>query len=340
MSPARSPFRLVLRRCLAVATVPTALLAGLALLVPRPELADPTTAGAFVAWLQWPLVAASALTAMAALWFWPTIASGRPGAELVQRLLPGRLHGGFAVVLAALTAQLLLTLPIGLWWPIWLGAPPRAEATVTAEAVGDLLLASQNGAVVGFELPAESEVRAVQLRALALLPDGPATPTRVRIVGDAGPRIDATIVVAESNQVLRASFLPRPLQRFTIERLDGALPLLFPPGSVQVVLARDHCQRTNGALLVLLMLLPSWLALGLGVLSGRAAKLPVVVTVVGAILFVTTLGDVGPAGKAVQAVLRGQWLPGTEVLRTAWPLLLVGCAAMIVARAVVQKRWR
>lgn len=340
MSPARSPFRLVLRRCLVVAAVPTALLAGLSLLVPRPELADPTTAGAFVAWLQWPLVAASASTALAAVCFWPTIADGRPGAELVQRLLPGRLHGAFAAVLAALTAQLLLTLPIGLWWPIWLGAPPRAEATVDALAVGDLLLRSEERAVVGFELPAEVEVRAVELRALAMLPEGPATPTRVRLVADGGPLLDAAIVVAESHQVLRASFPARSLRRFRLERQDGALPLLFPPGSVQVVLARDHCQRTNGVLLVLLLLLPSWVALGLGVLSGRAAKLPVVATVVGAILFVTTLGDVGPAGKAVQAVLRGHWLPGTEVLRTAWPLLLVGCAAMIVARAVVPKRWR
>lgn len=340
MSPARSPFHLVLRRCLAIASVPTALLAVLALLVPRPDLDDPSAAGAFVAWLQWPLVAASALTSLATVWFWPTIAGGRPGAELVQRLLPGRLHGAFAAVLAALTAQLLLTLPIGIWWPIWLGAPARAETTVPAEAVVDLLLEARDRAAVVFELPADSEVRAVELRALALLPDGPATPTRVRLVADAAPLMDAAIVVAESNQVLRASFPPRSLQRFTIERLDGALPLLFPPGSVQVVLARDHCQRTNGALLVLLMLLPSWLALGFGVLSGRAAKLPVVATVVGAILFVTTLGDVGPAGKAVQAVLRGQWLPGTEVLRTALALLLVGCAAMIVARAVVPKRWR
>ena len=340
MRPARSPFRLVLRRSLVIAAVPTALLAGLSLVVPRPDLADPRAAGAFVAWLQWPLAAASALTALAAVWFWPTFANDRPGAELVQRLLPGRLHGAFAAVLAALTAQLLLTLPIGIWWPIWLGAPPRAEATVDAHARGDLLLRPQERAAVVFELPAEVEVRAVELRALAMLPDGPATPTRVRLVADDGPLVAAAIVVAESRQVLRASFPARPLRRFSIEWRDGSLPLLFPPGSVQLVLAQDHCQRTNGVLLVLLLLLPSWLALGLGVLSGRAAKLPVVATVVGAILFVTTLGDVGPAGPAVQAVLRGQWLPGTAVLRTALPLLLVGCAAMIVARAVVPKRWR
>lgn len=349
MTKGRGPFALVLRRCLWLATLPTAVAAVLAWLGAR-RLGDDGLEAAAAAepWLALPLLAAAAICALAASSFWPLFAHGRPGADMVRRLHPRRLRGCGRAIAAALVAQALLTTAVLLPLLPVVGAPATANAQVTAMATGDLLLPG-DGRVpeLAFVVPTGRRCRAVTLRPLAGAPADGLVPTRLELHDERGPLSQHAVAIDDSLQAFQLRFPPQPLRHFRLVRTAGTVPLLFPPGSVTVQLDGARPTWANALLLVLVLLLPSWLALGLGCLCGRVAALPTTNTVVAAVLFVATVGELGPAASALRRVLRGEWLLGESlvgsltgggVLSTGLPVLLVGCAAMFVASRV--QPWR
>lgn len=349
MTKARGPFGLVLRRCLWLATLPTLLAALLAWsLAKRSDGDEIDAAAAAEPWLALPLLCAAAICTLATAAFWPMFAHGRPGADVVRRLHPRRLQGCGRAIAAALVAQALLTATVLLPLLPAIGAPATASAQVTATADRDVLLPG-DGSVgeLAFTVPTGRTCRAVTIRPLAGAPADGLVPTRLHLYGDEGVLSEHEIAVDDSLQVFQLRFPPRSLPHFRLVRRAGTVPLLFPPGSVTVQLDGVHPTWANALLLVLVLLLPSWLALGLGCLCGRVAALPTTATVVGALLFVATVGELGPAAPALRRVLRGEWLLGESlvgsltgggVLSTGLPVLLVGCAAMFVASRV--QPWR
>lgn len=349
MTTARGPFGLVLRRCLWLATLPTSLATLLAWFsAPHSDGEGLDAAAAAEPWLALPLLCAAAICTLATAAFWPLFAQGRPGADMVRRLHPRRLQGCGRAIAAALVAQVLLTTAVLLTLLPAIGAPATANAQVAATADRDVLLPG-DGSVeeLAFTVPTGRTYHAVTIRPLAGAPAEGLVPTRLHLYGDEGTLNEHEIAVDDSLQVFQLRFPPRSLPHFRLVRTAGTVPLLFPPGSVTVELDGAHPTWANALLLVLVLLLPSWLALGLGCLCGRVAALPTTNTVVGALLFVATVGELGPAASALRAVLRGEWLLGESpfssltgggVLSTSLPLLLVGCAAMFVASRV--QPWR
>lgn len=349
MTTARGPFGLVLRRCLWLATLPTLLLTLLAWWMARRRDGDALDAAAAAEpWLALPLLCAAAICTLATATFWPLFAHGRPGADIVRRLHPRRLQGCGRAIAAALVAQSLLTATVLLPLLPAIGAPATANAQVAATADRGVLLPG-DGSVeeLAFTVPTGRTCRAVTIRPLAGAPADGLVPTRLQLHGDDGALSEHEIAVDDSLQRFQLRFSPRSLPRFRLVRTGGTVPLLFPPGSVVVQLDGARPTWANALLLVLVLLLPSWLALGLGCLCGRIAALPTTATVVGALLFVATVGELGPAASALRCVLRGEWLLGESlfaslagggVLSTSLPVLLVGCAAMFVASRV--QPWR
>lgn len=350
MTTARGPFALVLRRCLQLAAVPTALAAVAAGFGGRlPDDTRLDAAAAAEPWLALPLLGAAALCTLAATAFWPQFALGRPGADVVRRLHPRRLQGTGRAMAAALLAQALLTAAVLLPLLPLVGAPATAAAVVGARATRGVLLPADGSAnELAFAVASDAEVVAVRLRPLAGPPADGLVPTRLRLLADDGPVSPTTIAVDDSLQAFELRFPARRLATFRLVREGGTVPLLFPPGSVTVQCAALHATWTNALLLVVALLVPSLLALGLGCLCGRFAALPTTATVVGAVLFVATVGELGPAAAALRAVLRGEWLlaggslgDGAStggIFRACLPMLLVGCAAMFVASRV--QPWR
>lgn len=348
MTMARGPFTLTLRRCLRLAALPTAIVALLAFYGARQQANALGTAAAAEPWLLLPLLGAAALCTLTTAAFWPLFAHGRPGADVVRRLHPRRLQGTGRAIAGALVAQALLTAAVLLPLLPALGAPATASTFVVASANGGVLLPADGSTnELRFTIAGGEDVTAVRLRPLAGFPADGLVPTRLRLIGDSGPLSEATVAVDDSLQAFEVRFPAQRVATLRLVREGGTVPLLFPPGSVSAQTAEVHASWTNALLLVVVLLLPSLLALGLGCLCGRSAALPTTATVVGAMLFVATVGELGPAAPALRAVLRGEWLLGGgafggafggTIFQASLPTLLVGCAAMFVASRV--QPWR
>lgn len=323
---------LTLRRCLVVAGTPTAAVAVLSLVLHRvfaPSLGGRDAPAAASPWLVLPLLVAGMTCALAAVMFWPVIAKERPGAGWVERLQRGRLGGRGGAVAGALTAQLLLTLPLLTVLAAVLGAPrtasPRHELARPAEAVLD-----ERRPVLAYEAPAGEAFQEAWLRPVVFLPAGPMVPTEVELRGD-GEVLSGTVATfVETHQLVQLRFAPRSFRRLEIVRVRGTLPLFFGPGDVALVGAVHHSNLVNGVIAAVIALLPSFVALAVACWCGLAAALPTVVAVVACLLFVQTIGGVGPQAHAVMAVLRGQWLPASPVFSQCATSLAVGSLAMIL----------
>lgn len=323
---------LTLRRCLLVAIVPTAAAALASPLLHRvlaPSLGGDEAPAAASPWLVLPLFAAAMTCAIVAVVFWPVIAVARPGASWVERLQRGRLGGRGGAIMGALGAQLLLSLPLLTLLAAMLGAPrtasPRYELTPPAASVLD-----ERRPQLTWEAPAGEEFLEVWLRPVAFLPAGPMVPTEVALRADGELLTAATATFVETRQRVRLRFAPRAFRRLELAWVRGTLPLFFGPGDVTLIGSAQHSNFLNGVLAALVALLPSFVALAIGCWCGLAAALPTVVAVVASLVFVQTIGGVGPQAGAVMAVLRGQWLPASPVFPQCAPSLAVGSLAMIV----------
>ncbi len=328
----RGPFRIVLRDCLAKATVPTLLATAAAVAWPRlqPATGGVVAPGASAPALALPFLIAAFVCSLRTVRIWPLFALQRPGADFVQRLQGGPWRGRGAAIAAALTAQLLLTMPVALLLPGWLGAPALAHTTATLVAVGDPRL-DRGHPQVTFRAPADVTWQRIALRAVVMLPDGPVRPTRLSLQADGSELAGGLAPVGETGQRLVATFPPRQFTQVEVALVDGTLPLYFPPGAVEALSIEDRDNRGNAALAALIALLPTFTALALACLVGFVAALPTVTTVAASLLFVTTVGGVEPFGGAFRAVMRGEWLFGWEVFAAGLPLLTLGSLAMALA---------
>jgi hypothetical protein len=171
------------------------------------------------------------------------------------------------------------------------------------------------------------------LRPLAGMPDGPLLASRVAASVDGEP-VATAAEFREPHQVAHLPLPPARRHELTLRLDSGNVPLLFPPGAVEVVGAATHALATNGLLLLPLALLPGWLALALASLVGTAAALPTQTALVGVVLFVTTVGGLGPYDDAVRDLLRGRWLATAGVFPASASSLGLGGLAMILAMLV------
>lgn len=333
MNAPRGAYPLLLRRCLAVAAPPTVLAAaagfGLHLATPA-TLAGDTPPAAASPWLLLPLLVAAATCAITAATAWPTFAQQRPGGAWIRRLQRGRLGGAGAAIAAALTAQLLLTLPLLTGFARALGAPPQAHAHVTPALPTEPVL-DRERPVLRLLPPADFVACALRLRPVAALPRGPVHGTRVEVFADGQPLPDGTVEFTSTGQLWRLPFAARPITQLELHWRAGTIPLYFPPDGVVLVGAGQHPGIANGALAALVALLPTWLALALGCCCGAAAALPTTVGVIASALFVQAVGGIGPLAEALLALLRGHWLPHSPVFPQCVPSLAVGSVAMIAA---------
>jgi hypothetical protein len=140
-------------------------------------------------------------------------------------------------------------------------------------------------------------------------------------------------------QLVRVPLPARPVHTVTVELVAGTVPLLFAPGSVVAIEAGARSGLWNGLRAAWIYLLPSFVALAVAVLFGTAAALPTVLTTIGGLLFVGTIGGVGPADDAVRSLLRGHQVLAGRTFSACIPSLVAGSLAMI-AGMLLRRRLR
>lgn len=328
----RGAFGLVSRRCLAVALPWTALAVVTAVVLHRtapPQLTDDEPLAAASPWFVLPLFAAALGTSLAAVRGWPLFAARQPGADTLRRLQRGRLAGNGAAIAAALLVQFGLSLCALVALGAALGAPPahaHVEPTPAADAV--LLPGSPP---LRFAAAAPTTCSTLLLRPRAGLPQGPIAATGIEVLADGERLSTALLECVEDRQLLRLEFAPRAIHELQLVATSGTVPLWFPRGAVVLVGTASRPWPWNAALVAVIALVPTFVALVLALACGLAAALPTVTTVVAAVVFVEIVGEIGPLADAVRALLRGQWLPASPVFPACLPSLAVGCVAMILA---------
>jgi len=334
----RSAFTIAFRRCLRLAALPSIATAGVAMAGAAwfaPALLEPgSAAGAMTSWLGLPLLVIAAITACTVIVLWPTFTvrhgNDDRGTDWIMRLQRGPLRGCGAVVCGALAAQLVLTLPVTTWLARELGAPATAVQHHQLVAPAQPLLAPDRPRIE-FELPGSLTIAALELRPLAGMPGGALRASRLLVRGDGDVLTNEEVAFHQSGQMARITFAPRPMQRVTIELVEGNVPLFFHTGTVTAVEAEPRSGFLNGCIAATIYLLPTFLALAFACLCGSVAAVPTVLTVAMVLLFLWTAAGVGPGGPALLGLLRGHWLPGTGIFTASASSLAAGCAAMIGA---------
>lgn len=335
----RGPLGLSCRRCLTVVAPPTlvaALAAGLLHWLLPPQLGDDRAPAAASPWLALPMVVAAMGCAVVAAVFWPTFARARPGRDWVDRAQRGWTGGIGGAIAGALLAQFVLTLPLTTVLAALLGAPGAAHSHVALRASTLPVLDAQRPRLT-FPVPTGEAVGEVWLRPLVGLPSGAWQGTTVDVFAD-GERLPALGgAFVDNRQLARVRFPGRTIRELTVVHTAGTLPLLFEEQSIGVVGDADHSNLANGALLALLALLPTFVALALAGCCGLAAGLATVLAVVASALFLQTLGGLGAFDAALLALLRGQWLAASAHFPRTAPSLALGCTAMIATMVLRPK---
>ena len=306
----RGPFGVTLRRCLASAGPLTAVAAVVAAVggwldAPTRAAAEGAAAAA-TPWLTLPLLVAACACCAVAAKTWPTFTLRRDGADAVRRIVRSPLGGRGRVALGAAAAQLLLTAPLLLALPAWLGVDSAAYVhRVTQPPEAPVL--DRAGAQLTFAAAAPLRARAVWLRPRASLPTGTA-PTRLGLTSAGRELTAAPIEFVESLELIRVPIEDQVLDTVELTQRSGDVPLLFATGSVVLVGADALPRWQNSLLLALLACTPTLTALAIGALLGRTAGWPTVATGIGATQFVQWIGGVGPLDDALLAFARAQWL--------------------------------
>jgi hypothetical protein len=230
------------------------------------------------------------------------------------------------VVGGALLAQFVLTVPLTTGFARLLGAPAEVVAHIElAVPPQPLLDATQPRLAFAVHGRTLAELR---LRPAAGPPTGPWLPTRVRVQVDGEPAASTDVSFEQTLQLVRVPLPARPVHTVTVELVAGTVPLLFAPGSVVAIEAGARSGLWNGLRAAWIYLLPSFVALAVAVLFGTAAALPTVLTTIGGLLFVGTIGGVGPADDAVRSLLRGHQVLAGRTFSACIPSLVAGSLAM------------
>lgn len=332
----RGPFGIVLRAGLRAAWLPVAIatVVAAAMTPAARNAAGESNAGAGANGLALPFAVAAFVVGMQALRQWPLFAQRRPGGEWLHRLQRGPWHGTGAALAGALLAQALLTLPVALGLPMWLGAPPVAHTVAALSLVGEPRLDARHPAVV-LQAPAAGPWRQLVLRPIAFLPEGPAMHATVRVRAEA-TELGPMPPITDTGQRVARSFAPLAATHFTVERLAGDIPLYFAPDTAHAYGAAEHTGWWNSLRGWSVALLPTFVALASACLCGAFAALPTVTTVFLALAFVATFGGVGPFAPTLRAWMRGEWAVPAELLAATLPTAALG--SVLMAFAMVARR--
>ena len=333
-SLARHATTLSMWHCLRTATLPTLATALVALAGAHwsaPMVASKSAAtGALSPWLALPIFVAATMCAVATATFWPLFSARRPGADWLIRLQRGPLQGCGAVISGALLAQLLLCSVLSTALAAALGSPAAARSHFVLQSPAEPLLTATTHRLQ-FHLGESAWCDELRLRPLASLPTGPMRASRVQAMVDGTPLATTASSFDQTGQLVRITFPARAIESVELVFEDGTVPLFFPTGSVELIGANDRSGIANGLFTALLAQLPLFLALALACLVGTTAALPTVLVALLGVLFVSTIGGLGPLAEALRLQLRGHWLPSTHVFRQCLPSLMLGSTAMIGA---------
>lgn len=323
-------------------TVPAALLITAAAMYAWP---DPPGAGAAaertaVLWLHLPCFFTTAAALCAMVEVWPLFARGRPGADWVARLRPGRLGGCGAVSAGTLLALAACLLGVGAGFAGVLSAlgmdlAPLHSQHRLLERPRFLDTEHPELAVDG---PGEVMVAGILLRPRAILPPGTAFETTpVTITADGDGLHDGPIQLGGELEDFSLSFAPRRIGVLSIRRAEGrGAPLMFGTESIRAVAAARQSWILGCILGAFTYLFPAALALALACLLRQRLALPIVVVGVLAVLTASTILDLTPNGMAITALARERWFPGEETLgQIAAPAAAV---AAVIALSVATGR--
>lgn len=286
-------------------------------------------------WLHVPMFLATAVLCATAIETWPAFSRDRPGAAWLLRLRRGALRGcGGAVagcLLILLPAVAILATAAVLTVP---GMPaPRIHHRL--DATGDGLLDATRTALE-FRGGADVVVE-VRLRPVAVMPrDDAPEATRLVLALDGVLLPMPPVAVAGSHQLLRIPLAAQPVGSLRVERVAGTLPLLFPPGAVEVVTAGVHSPVVNAAIAALGYALAGLVALTAACVGAPVLALPVNQALMLVILLLTTLGGLLPVRWCIDTLLRGRWLP-TESLPPNALVGLAAAAAGLLLAAIVRR---
>ena len=324
----------VLHRCLQVSAIPMLGTIGLAttagmLLGPGKEVTtQPDLAKVVLApYLHLPCFVAVASCACAAAATWPPMTRGRDGTELARRMSGPPLFGCGSAVLGASLAMAAWLLPITLC--LWLLAP-QPHVHVRPAATNGTLLTAQTPELQ-FESP-PMQARELRLRPLAVLLPGASTePMTVAVTLD-GETLTQTVEFVQTQQLMRIALADHEASRMTLRRKAGELPLLFSPGSIELVQSHPRSTLANAAITTATWWLAGMVTLALVLLLGWQLSLPVVLTLIVTSLVVQSIGQLGPATHAMAQTLRGRWLLSVDLLWRCAPSMAVIAVAWTLAR--------
>jgi hypothetical protein len=305
----RGPAGLTFRLCLRTSAAPTAialLVAVVANASSKPDFVDGSPASVSTPWLTLPLLVVAIACCLCAAHTWPTFALRQPGADTIRRLERSPLGGRGAVIIGALLAQLVLSMPVALGLSAWFDAPSHARRHYEVVAPEQPVLQGE-GSSVTFELPAGPTVDAIWMRPRASLPTGDGA-TEVTISAG-GKRLASTpIAFSESGALMRVAIEPQLLSQFTLTQTAGSVPLYFAPNTVTAVGAADLPTWANSLLLALIATWTSAITLAIAALIGLGTGWATLATAICCVQFVQWIGNTGPIAAALLAVMRGQWL--------------------------------
>lgn len=327
--------RVVFWRCLSapwwplVLAVAAVLLAAGSATTLRADAADagPLDAAA-TSWLQLPWTLALFFVGATAIECWPLFATHRPGAALVQRLERGPLAGCGAATLGALAAAAVWLTGLGLLLPALLGGVPPAAAFRELSPLAGRTL-DEHRAELLFSGPGDHGAE-LWLRPLAMLPMATPESTVLQVLVDGNPVHREPIRIDNTGQLVRVP-VDQPMSHVTIRRTDGNLPLLFPPGSVQVRGAATWPGWCNALFAAWSLLLGLGLAMAVVNMTAPGAGLGVQLLLFASALVLPAVAGFGPASLSTVAALRGRWLPAEPLFVPIVSFLAAAGAAMIVA---------
>ncbi|MFT4513188.1 MAG: hypothetical protein ACI91B_001890 [Planctomycetota bacterium] len=305
----RGPAGLTFRHCLRTSTAPTAialLIAVIANAASEPDILDGSPAAASTPWLTLPLVVIAIACCLCAAHTWPTFARRQPGADTVRRLERSPLGGRGAVIAGALLAQFALSLPLAIGLSAWFDAPSHARRHY--EVIGpEYAILQGKGDSVTFQVTDGAIVDAIWMRPRASLPTGEGD-TEVTITAG-GKRLASTpLAFSESGALLRVAIQQQPLSQFKLTQTAGSIPLYFAPKTVTAVGPADLPTWANSLLLALIATFTSAITLAIAALIGLGTGWATLATTICCLQFVQWIGNTGPIGDALLAVMRGQWL--------------------------------
>lgn len=339
---AGSTTAIVMRRCLIRTALPFSISAGFALLgawavgveasstLPAEDLERWT--GESGIWLQLPAFVAVLVCCITAIETWPTLSRNRRGVDWVMRATPRPLHGCAAAIVGALLALSCWLLPLTLV-AAWTSPAPHAYRVATAASSPVL---EPKDSSIQFTGPGTT-CRELRLRPIAVT-GIPGQGQAAQIQVDVGQSLlTEPLIFAGGMQLARIPIDNRIVDEVVLRRVDGDLPLVFPPGSVELVESEARSRLLNASLAMASYLFPAALALALATLAAPFAALPTNLALVIASLLVQTLGKLGPTSEAMTQLGRGRWLMTEPYFHQCLSSLGTGLVAMILAILV---RWR